>query len=172
MVNKKELDSLLQKFSSKAYELAYTLVPDDLQASQIVVDATTTFLVTEMEWLMNIDTEDLDRASESELKKDFYLYFMKSVFSLGMKRFTQLPNLKTTEKEDNQSYFQLDGKTRALVFLKYKENLSMTELMDITTLEKSEVMSRLFQGLELLGDKKNNPMREVPPELPLNIDHF
>jgi hypothetical protein len=34
-VNNKELESFLKKFSPKAYDLAYSLVPDDLHSDEL-----------------------------------------------------------------------------------------------------------------------------------------
>jgi hypothetical protein len=168
-VNTKELESFLKKFSSKAYDLAFSLVPDDLQATQIVVDASTSFILSEKEWLYSLKFSGMTKLEEAELNKDLCIYLMKSVFSLALIRFSQLPNLNSNS---NAKFFQLDGKTRAIIFLKYKENFSITEIMEITNLQKSEVMSRLFQGTDILGEAPLTKPRELPPELPKELSSF
>ena len=168
-MNNKELESFLKKFSPKAYDLAYSLVPDDLQASQIVVDASTNFILSEKEWLLSLNWTGLSKSEENELNKDLCLYLMKSVFSLALVRFSQLPNLNFNS---SAKFYKLDGKTRSIIVLKYKENFSIPEIMEITSLQKSEVMSRLFQGGEILGEAPVIKLRELPPELPKELDHF
>ena len=111
----------------------------------------------------------ISKSEENELNKDLCLYLMKSVFSLALVRFTQLPNLNFNS---SAKFYKLDGKTRSIIVLKYKENFSIPEIMEITSLQKSEVMSRLFQGGEILGEAPVIKLRELPPELPKELDHF
>ena len=145
-MNKQELESFLKKFSKKAYDLAYTLIPDDLQASQIVVDASTNFILTEMDWLHCAEVEGLNKAEEVTLKKDFYLALAREIYHLGVKRSSQLPMSNYEIKDEYKEFYSLEGKSRTLLFLKYRENLSVEDMSVVTGLNRTEVMNALFQG--------------------------
>lgn len=145
-MNKQELESFLKKFSKKAYDLAYTLVPDDLQASQIVVDASTNFILTEMDWLHCTEVQSLNKTEEITLKKDFYLGLAREVYQLGVRRSSQLPMSNYDIKDEYKNFYALEGKARTLLFLKYRENLSVEDMTTVTGLNRTEIMNALFQG--------------------------
>lgn len=121
------------------------LVPDDLQASQIVIDGVTAFVVAEKEWLQCMEVDVEEKMDLALLKKDIYKLVCKSIYQIGCKRSTQIP----TEK--NQDLFSLDVATRTMIYLKYKTDFTFEETLEIVNLAKPTALAKLYTGKEAIN---------------------
>jgi hypothetical protein len=148
-MKKNELEKLLQDLSPKLYELAYVIIPDDLQASQVVIDSTQRFVIDEEEWIECLDTNGLNKVEESQVKKDVYRIVLKTIYQTGIRRYSQLAP-KTFEEDNNnqnhQGFYTLDASLRACLYLKYKTDFNIEEMMEITGLKKHDLLAKLYSG--------------------------
>lgn len=121
------------------------LVPDDLQASQIVIDGVTAFVTSEKEWLHCMDVDGTEKMDLALLKRDIYKLVCKSLYQIGSKRSAQIPNLK------NQDFFSLDLSTRTLIYLKYKTDFTFEEILEIVNLAKPQALAKIYTGKEAIN---------------------
>lgn len=121
------------------------LVPDDLQASQIVIDGVTAFVSAEKAWLHCMEVDEVERMDLALLRKDIYKLVCKSIYQIGSKRSVQIP------MDKNQDFFSLDIATRTLIYLKYKTDFTFEELLDIVNLTKSVALAKIYTGKEAIN---------------------
>ena len=127
-VKKTELNNVLNSLQTKFYEFAYIILPDDLNATQLVIDATTAFIIKEQDWLAITDYDGAEDSKERGLVKlDVYKLVLKNIFEIGIKRFSQIPNDALVIDEQFKNFYDLDVISRALLYLKHKTELSFSD---------------------------------------------
>lgn len=125
----KELETFLKNNNSDFYSFSFALISDDLQAQQIVVDAAYRLTVEERELIFEFLSLKEDGAGESILFK-LKKFFFQNVFNIARKRFEQLKKTLNDEVKST-SFSQLSINEKAILFLKYKTNWSMSDIEDI-----------------------------------------
>lgn len=121
------------------------LVPDDLQASQIVIDGVTAFVAAEKAWLHCMDVQGTSKMDLALLRKDIYKLVCKSIYQIGSKRSAQIP----PDKEQN--LLNIDIASRALIYLKYKTDFTFEETLEIVNLTKPMALAKLYTGKEAIN---------------------
>lgn len=143
-MKKSELNTVLNSIQSKLYEFSYIILPDDLQAQQLVIDATTAFILKEQDWLNITDYEEDERKERSLVKFDVYKLVLKNIFEIGVRRFTQLSADTLVIDEQFKNFYELDVISRALLFLKHKTEISFNDILEITQMKKPEVLAKIY----------------------------
>ncbi|MBF0207355.1 MAG: hypothetical protein HQK53_10750, partial [Oligoflexia bacterium] len=119
-MNKKIFEQYVSELIPELYSYAYALVPDDLQAEQVVIDAYTVLSVHEKNLISAIiissSANKLNHQHNGDkekllLKEKIYAY----IYTVGAKRFTQLDGsfngtLNTTFKSLHQNELKSDIK--------------------------------------------------------------
>jgi hypothetical protein len=161
-MNRKDFFTLLQPLTEKLYRLAFNLLPDDLQAEQLVIDGVNAYLIKERKHIL------LARDMRSLSKKDLQLqrrHHFKGIIhymsEIGVRRALQLADqLGPSAPEDFRDFFSLDPKVRLILTLRYDFQFSMEEIQDITDTPRYEVVEKLHNGRYLLlNEKKREAQR-------------
>lgn len=133
----KEFEKYLKEINPEIFSFSYVLVPDDLQAQQLVVDALY-ILSLEYGGLIAEVLKSKDDSKLSEVKKTLY----KQVYTIGKKRFFHLKNgLKVDDKF--RVFYMLELEQKAILFLKQKSSFEIDEISQILNLERHEVIAKL-----------------------------
>ena len=138
----------IQKIIPELFSFGFALIPDDLQAGQLVIDALASVSALNKEKLVEItDAKDdeLRKIFLSEIKREIY----RNMFQIGKRRCDQLREL-CQEKNKFQTFYKLSVSKRAILFLKQKAHLSFSEIEFITGIERLEIISRLHVSREEL----------------------
>ena len=130
----KKVDQHLMTFTADLFSFSYALIPDELQAQQIVTDALTVLVLRHQELIENIFVGDADTRE----RKDRFIKvaLFESTYSLASKRERQL---NIGKGEESLSFYLLPVESRALLFLTYKTNFTQNEYADILSRDKYEV---------------------------------
>jgi hypothetical protein len=166
-MKKKEFLEILDPVTPKLYSFAYSMIPDDLQAKQLIVDAANIFFIKEKDFVESIATEwagkQADRSLKSQYNKEIVRAMMEHLFKLGQRRFNQVFPFADSLKAKGAYYRELDTATRAVMFLKHKLNLNFNEIRLITDYEKYQIIERLYMGRKILTNVVSNEdvVREV-----------
>ncbi|MBF0312211.1 MAG: hypothetical protein HQK50_02635 [Oligoflexia bacterium] len=109
-MNRKEFEKYFISFVPELYSFAFAIIPDDLQAEQVVIDACMVATVQEKSLINNILLmKNNDDYSRKERMQKLRVRLYKYVYKVASKRFYQLEDgIKKTLGED------LSGKTRVL----------------------------------------------------------
>ena len=136
---------LLKKYKNlfpKLYSFSYSIIQDDLQATQITIDALTGYSWEEKESVKGL----LEIEDYSEFQRVFYemeLALYKIIFQLAAKREKHL-NFKTGGEGNIASdFFKLTILDRAILYLKYKRELEFEEIENILGLKRHQVINFL-----------------------------
>lgn len=135
---------LLKKFKNlfpKLYSFSYTIIQDDLQATQITIDAFTGYSWEEKDQIEELmDSLDYGETQRAIFNMELALY--KIIYQLAIKRDKQL-NIESEKSGQNRAFFSLPILDRALLFLKYKTVLEIEDIETILNLKRHEVINYL-----------------------------
>ena len=154
-----ELEKLIKNLSTDLYSFAYVLIPDDLQATQLMIDSVSVFLIQNKllieKWTSNTKS-DLEHISD-DVKK--YLY--RSMYELSRKRYNQV-RMGFKSIEDSSGFFSLDFDDKVALFLKEKTNFTLDLIEFILGQSRTEVLAHLYSArLKMVNNIPNHPALAV-----------
>lgn len=146
----KELEKLIQNLSTDLYSFAYILIPDDLQATQLMIDSVSVFFIQKKSLVekWKNSPHDEDTKISDELK--FHLY--KAIYDLSRKRYQQL-KMSFKEVEDNSGFFSLDLDEKASLYLREKSHFNNNIIEFILGKSRSELLAHLYSARLKLAEK-------------------
>jgi hypothetical protein len=158
-MKRKEFYQLLEPLSERLYRFAYGLVPDDLQAEQLVIDAVNAYLLRASKSIDARHVNLLDKKDVILQRRSLLKDILKNILDIGIRRAGHLTELVKSDSQDNYSiFYSLDPKVRFVIALRYDGQFSVEEMMEITSMPKYEVIEKLHNGRFLILDKSK---REV-----------
>ena len=150
-MNKKEVTTLLHSMSDKLYQAAYYLLPDDLQAEQLVIDAINAYLFKEKKFLLSaVDLSLTNQQSFQLTRKHHMRMVLRYMNDIGLKRASQLPQSVLTSNTEYLKFYGLEPKVRFVLGLRLHFNFSVEEIENITKMPKYEVIEKIHNGRYLL----------------------
>lgn len=135
-----ELQKYIQNLSPELYSFAYVLIPDDLQASQLMIDCVQSFLIQKKSLV-----EKMGQSKNKivlNLLDETRLQLLKIVFDLSRKRYQQLKS-SLSDVEGTGGFFALEFNEKAILYLKDKAEIEQEVIEFITSSTSSEVLSHL-----------------------------
>ena len=135
-----ELEKFIQNLSSELYSFAFILIPDDLQATQLMIDSVSAFLIQK-----NSLVDKWSAATETELthnRTDIRIHLYKSMYGLSKKRYNQL----RMGFKDVSGFFALDFDDKAALFLTEKTEFSIDIIEFILSKTRTEVLAHLYSA--------------------------
>lgn len=147
---------LVQPLTEKLYSMAYALVPDDLQAEQLVIDSMNAFLLKEKKRILNKTVEVTNKKSAQILRRTYFKMILRYMCEIGVRRSGQLGESSiATPPEEFKAFFALDPRIRFVMKLRFEGQFSAEEIEDIAQLPKFEVIEKLHNGRFLLLNDLN-----------------
>ena len=160
MVRKKDLFVLIQPLLPRLHSLAVCLLPDDLQAQQLVVDTLMLCLLKEKKIWREREWDEENAKIQLQLRKQFMKSMVTHMVDLGMKRslqlWTTLPDVELVRQYPQ--FYQLETKARAVAWLRFGQNWSMDEIERVLQLKRYELVEKVHNARFL--------MLGQPPVLP------
>ena len=138
-----ELQKFIQNLSPELYSFAYVLIPDDLQASQLMIDCVQSFLIQKKPLVekMALTKNKIVRNLLDETK----LHLLKIVYELSKKRYQQL-KMSFSDVEQNGGFFSLEFDEKAMLYLKEKAGLELDQIEFIACGSRAEILSHLYSA--------------------------
>lgn len=151
---------LVQPLTEKLYSMAYGLVPDDLQAEQLVIDSMNAFLLKEKKSVLNKTTDLTNKKNSQLLRRTYYKSILRYMNEIGVRRASQLGESSiAVDPENFRAFFGLDPKVRFVMKLRFEGQFTVEEIEEITQLPKYEVIEKLHNGRFLLLNDLNREVR-------------
>jgi hypothetical protein len=151
-MKRKDFYQLLQPLTDKLYRIAMTLIPDDLQAEQLVIDSLNAYLIKEKKKILA--AREFDSLSKKDLQLQRRFYFkglLKYMSEIGVRRSSQLADqIKLTQPTNFQAFYGLAPNVRLVISLRYDFQFTVDEIEDITGMARYEVIEKLHNGRFLL----------------------
>lgn len=158
-MKRKDFFELVGPLTEKLYRFAFELIPDDLQAEQLVIDSFNAFLIKEKKEIISREVDLKNKKDVLVLRRIYLRGILKYLCSIGARRANQLSDITISESPENfKSFYSLDPKVRMVVGLRYDMQFSVEEIEEITGLLKFEVVEKLHNGRFLLLGHLNQGM--------------
>jgi hypothetical protein len=138
-----ELEKFIQHLSTDLYSFAFILIPDDLQATQLMIDSVSAFLIKNKAMV-----EKWKSASENELlqhSEEIRINLYKAMYDLSKKRYHQL-RLSFKNIEDSSGFFSLDFDDKAVLFLQERTDFSLELIEFIVAKSRGEILAHLYSA--------------------------
>lgn len=158
-MKRKDFHQLIIPLTDKLYHFAYCLIPDDLQAEQLVVDALNAYLIKEKKKVLNREVDLKDKKEIQISRRNYFKGILKFIGDIGIRRSIQLnEQMKLMRPEEFADYYSLDPKIRFVLSLRYQANFTVEEIEEIVQIPRYEVIEKIHNGRHLLFNKKNKAL--------------
>lgn len=148
-----ELEKFIQNQSTELYSFAFILIPDDLQATQLMIDSVSAFMIQNKSLIEKWSLKGESVVEHNPLDIKIHLY--KSMFDLAKKRYQQV-RMSFKSIEDNSGFFSLDFDDKAILFLKERTDLPFDVIEFITGQTRSEILAHLYSARMNLVKTQDN----------------
>lgn len=136
----------LEKINPELFSFSYALVPDDLQAQQIVIDAAALLFSEENKLLFNLNFHNERwQLRSSRIKKILYQF----IFRICKRRFRQIKE-SIKWNDEYAPFFKLELEERAVIFLKHKTHMDIEDIEEILEVQKPYVLAKINCAREKL----------------------
>jgi hypothetical protein len=158
-MKRKDFYQLVVPLTDRLYRFAFTLIPDDLQAEQLVIDSLNAYLIKERKGILKREV-DLNNKKETQiLKRQYFKGLLRYMSDIGVRRSVQLAEqMKVMRPTEFSSYYSLDPKVRFVMTLRYDAQFSVEEIEEIVQMPRYEVIEKIHNGRFLL---LNDPTKRV-----------
>lgn len=148
---------LLKPVTDKLYRMAYCLIPDDLQAEQLVIDSLNAYLIKDKKNILALpEYETLSKKDILMKRRSSFKGVLKYMGEIGVRRALQLKGqLNTSRPEEFQKFYSLEPKVRLVFTLRYDFQFTVEEIEDIVGMPRYEVIEKLHNGRFLLMTDMN-----------------
>ena len=131
-----QLEKFLEQSTPEFYSFAFVLIPDDLQAGQLVIDSLAAFLISKKYLLEN------DGYISQHM--DIKIEIIHLIYDLAKKRFHQVH--LSLDELNNVGFYTLDFEQRAALYLKDKAKYDNNSIALILNKTGHEVTSFLYSA--------------------------
>lgn len=155
-MKRKEFYELTLPLMDKLYRFAFTLIPDDLQAEQLVIDALNAFLIKERKTILKKEV-DLNSKKETQiLRRTYFKGLLRYMGDIGARRSVQLiEQMKVERPLEFAAFYSLDPKVRFVISLRYEGQFTVEEIEEIVQMPRYEVIEKIHNGRFLLLNDLN-----------------
>lgn len=152
-----KLEAITSPLINKLYALAYSIVPSELEAEQLVVDSYTRFVVKDKEIIVDTELDDsFDRGSFSEYCLE---RIIQEICDLGKQRTQSYLYTKKNKFDEFNAYYELSMYSRVVIHLSTVLDFSQSRISKTLGIKKHEVVQLEFNAkneLTRIGEANAN----------------
>lgn len=150
-MRRKEFYQVVAPLTEKIYSLAYSLLPDDLQAEQLVIDSVSAYLLKEKKWINNKEVNLQNKKEIGLVRKVIFKSIIRYLSEIGIRRALQLSEqMRLDAPEEFARFYSLDPKVRLVLRLRYDNHFSADEIADIFEVPRFDIIEKLHNGRFLM----------------------
>lgn len=155
-MKRKEFFQLALPLLDKLYRFAHHLIPDDLQAEQLVVDSLNAYLLKERKSILRRDINLNSKKETQILRRTIYKGILKYMCEIGSRRSVQLlEQMKVTRPSEYEAFYALDPRIRFVIALRYDAQFTVEEIEEVVSMPRYEVIEKIHNGRFLLLNDLN-----------------
>jgi hypothetical protein len=155
-MKRNDFHQLLVPLTDKLYRFAFNIIPDDLQAEQLLIDSLNAYLLKEKKNILRKEVNLLNKKDAQLLRRNYFKGLLRLMSEIGLRRSLQLGDqLKKTKPSDYASFFSLDPKIRMVMTLRYDAQFSVDEIEEILQSPRYEIIEKIHNGRFLLLNDLN-----------------
>ena len=153
-MKRSDFTNLLQPLTEKFYQMAYALVPDDLQAEQLVIDSVNAFLIRERKSILDRPINMGEKKEVTAMRRSYMIGVLRSMSEIGVRRSVQMAEqLRLETSVEFKKFYDLDPRIRFILKLRFEAQLSVEEIQDVLGAQRFEVIEKLHNGRFLLTNQ-------------------
>lgn len=153
-MNKAELAPILDHLLPKLFSFAYSLIPDELQAEQMVIDAYSVFIILEKERIESYQLDSTRRGQRTRFKRFLLKGLLRDILKIALKRSPQLGQFKSGE--NYQEFYLLDISERATLYMRDILGLDLDEVQEVMQFKKHQAIEKVYNARNNLIIAANN----------------
>lgn len=155
-MKRKDFYQIALPLTEKLYRFAYTLIPDDLQAEQLVIDSINAYLLKERKSIMKREVDITSKKETQILRRTYFKSILKYLCDIGVRRSLQLSEqMKVLRPKEFAPFYSLEPKVRFVISLRYEAQFSVEEIEEIVQMPRYEVIEKIHNGRFLLLNDLN-----------------
>lgn len=155
-MKRKDFYQLISPLSEKLYRFAYNIIPDDLQAEQLVVDGLTAYLLKEKKHILHKNWDPEDKKGLPLLRRFYFKGIIGYMSEIGARRSVQLTEqMRLSRSTEFMSFYSLEPKARIVLTLRYDFQFTVVEIEDTLKIPRYEVIEKLHNGRFILMNQLN-----------------
>lgn len=156
-MKRKDFSQVVLPLSEKLYRFAFVLIPDDLQAEQLVVDSVNAFLLKERKSILRRELDLAQKKDTQIYRRAIFKGILRYLCDIGVRRSVQLrEQMKVRPADEFAAFYNLDPKVRFTLSLRYEARFSVEEIEEIIQLPRYEVIEKIHNGRYLLLNELNS----------------
>lgn len=134
-----DLEIIIKNLAPELYGYAYILIPDDLQAGQLIIDATQNFVLNKKFFIDKILNEEVSKEVTTEIQ----LRLFQAIYDIAKKRFHQI-KLSFGHAQDKTNFFlSLDFEEKSMLYLRIRAMLEINQIEMIMNQDRSMIIAFL-----------------------------
>ena len=149
-MTRKEFSQYLQPLTEKLYSFAHSLIPDDLQAEQLVIDSVNAYLIKEKKNILARKAELTNKKSMQHVRRIILKSVLRYMADIGCRRAHQLHNMKMVNASEFQAFYNLEPEARMVLKLRYEAQFTVEEVEEIMQLARYQVIEKIHNGRFLI----------------------
>jgi hypothetical protein len=155
-MKRKDFYQILQPLLGKLYNVAFSLVPDDLQSEQLVIDSVNAYLIKEKKSILRREIDLLSKKETQVYRRIVFKGILRYLSDIGIRRSLQLSEqLRLTRPEEYAPFFSMEPKVRLILKLRYELQFTVEEIVEIGQMPRYEVIEKVHNGRFLLMNDLN-----------------
>jgi len=148
-MKKEDLKTHLKIITPSLEKFTFSLLPLKEQALDLISDAYSVYLVKNADDLMQRDLADLNSMDLSFFRKELLGGILKEIYQLALRNSGQY-NEDLRSHQSFQSYYALDMRMRAYLYLEFQMNYADNDLLSFFNLKRHELIELKFNAKKLL----------------------
>ncbi len=139
------------------------LLPDELQAQQLVIDAFTQCLLREREYWLECEWDSDDKVELKQQRRYLLRQLIGAIVELGVRRAAH--TMVSYRGDEHKAFYQLEVRTRAVAWLRFTQRLSLEEIEQTLGLKRHEVVEKVHNARFMLQSQPPHwtPVQEGRP---------
>jgi hypothetical protein len=149
-----DLEIIIKNLAPELYGYAYILIPDDLQAGQLIIDATQNFLLSKKFFIDKI----LHHEVSKEVTNEVQLRLFHAIYDIAKKRFQQIKMSFDLDDNTNNYFLSLEFDEKSMLYLRVRALLDVEQIEMIMHKDRSVILAflsdarmKMIQHTELHG---------------------
>jgi hypothetical protein len=134
-----DLEIIIKNLAPELYAYAYVLIPDDLQAGQLIIDATHNFVLSKKTYIEKVLMVEVSTAIINEIQ----LRLFQTIYEIAKKRFQQIKmSFNLPDNRDN-FFLSLEFEEKSMLYLRVRAGLEVVQIEMIMNKDRSMILGFL-----------------------------
>ena len=134
-----DLEIIIKNLAPELYGYAYILIPDDLQAGQLIIDATQNFILRKKTYIDKILLADATEEVVSEIQ----LRLFQAIYEIAKKRFHQIQMSLNSLKDHDNFFLSLEFEEKSMLYLRVRAAFDIAQIEMVMNKDRATILAFL-----------------------------